>query len=104
MHRSGTSALTGALHALGVPLGAPLLPPNFANERGYWELADVVVIDDGVLVRLGAAPMEVEALPEGWETSPLAAEAVRLLVDLLRRNFEGEPLWAIKDPRICILL
>jgi len=104
MHRSGTSALTGALHALGVPLGAPLLPPNFANERGYWELAGAVAIDDGVLLRLGASAMEVDDLPEGWDESPLADEAARLLVDILRRNFENEPIWAIKDPRICVLL
>src|SRR5439155_11899591 len=58
----------------------------------------------GLLLRLGASAMEIDALPESWEASPIADEAARLLGDLLDRNFENAPLWAIKDPRICVLL
>jgi hypothetical protein len=39
MHRSGSSALAGALELLGVPLGGPLMPPARDNERGFFELA-----------------------------------------------------------------
>jgi hypothetical protein len=42
MHRSGTSALTGMLHHLGVALGEHLMPASADNPRGYWEHSDVV--------------------------------------------------------------
>ena len=43
-------------------------------------------------------------LPAGWEDGLPARTARERLRDVLRRNFDGVPLWAVKDPRICILL
>ena len=37
MHRSGTSALAGMLHHLGVALGDRLMKATLDNPRGYWE-------------------------------------------------------------------
>jgi GT2 family glycosyltransferase len=104
MHRSGTSALTGCLRFLGVPLGRPLMPSNAANEKGFFEHMEVVAIHDELLMRLGAGPLDVSCLPEGWETSESAKAAALRLRNLLRRNFEGVPVWAVKDPRLCVLL
>ena len=104
MHRSGTSALAGCLHLLGVPLGEPLMPANFANERGYFEHANVVAIHDELLGALGTSALGPAPLPAGWERGLPARTARKRLRDVLRRNFGRVPLWAVKDPRLCILL
>lgn len=104
MHRSGTSALAGCLSRLQVPLGEPLLPANFANERGYFEHADVVAIHDELLRSLGSSALTPAPLPVGWMETPAARAAKGRLRDVVRQNFAGAPLWALKDPRLCILL
>ena len=53
MHRSGTSALTGLLHRLGVVLGEHLLPASEDNPRGYWENADIVAVHERLMASLG---------------------------------------------------
>ena len=104
MHRSGTSALAGALHLLGVPLGEPLVPPGRDNERGFWELAEVVEVHEDLLASFGASHLDLTKLPEGWLASEAAREARGRLLEILRRNFENVPLWAVKDPRLSIFL
>lgn len=104
MHRSGTSALTGCLDILGVSLGAPLMPANYDNERGYFELAEVVTIHDELLGSFGASALDLTKLPANWASQPTARGAQERLYDVLRRNFDGKPLWGVKDPRLCVLL
>ena len=53
MHRSGTSALTGMLHRLGVALGEHLMPATNDNPRGYWEHADIVKVHERLMAALG---------------------------------------------------
>ncbi|HSB35622.1 MAG TPA: glycosyltransferase, partial [Thermoanaerobaculia bacterium] len=104
MHRSGTSALAGCLYHLRVRFGGPLLPANFANEKGYFEHAEVVAIHDELLRRLGTSALDPLPLPDGWEKGPAAQAARERLRALLFRNFGGASLWAVKDPRLCSLL
>lgn len=104
MHRSGTSALAGCLHLLGVPFGEPLLPANFANEKGYFEHVEVVAIHDELLRSLGTSALDPRPLPAGWEEGLFARAARERLHDVLHRNFGGAAFWAVKDPRLCILL
>ncbi|HJX24749.1 MAG TPA: hypothetical protein VJ252_01225, partial [Chthoniobacterales bacterium] len=54
MHRSGTSALCGALDLLGVDFGERLMPANHANEKGYWEHEEIVRFHDDLLSSLGS--------------------------------------------------
>ena len=49
MHRSGTSALTGALAKSGATPGAHLMPPTTDNPEGYWECAPVARLNDELL-------------------------------------------------------
>lgn len=41
-HRSGTSALMGACHLLGITLPTNLYLADEANPKGYWEPKEVV--------------------------------------------------------------
>src|SRR5579885_3328643 len=104
MHRSGTSALAGMLHHLGVALGPDLRPPSPDNPRGDWEHAGVVDIDQRLMVGLGWAWDDLRPLPEGCETAAPARRAAGELSALLARDFAGAPLWGVKDPRLCRLL
>jgi len=104
MHRSGTSALTGALGALG--LGTP---PDHdrvhwaESNPEHWESASLTVYDDDVLADLGGSWDAPPELVTGWESSrvirstpPPATVAARAFPD------PGPVVW--KDPRLCLLL
>ncbi|MFZ2008260.1 MAG: glycosyltransferase [Stellaceae bacterium] len=103
MHRSGTSALTGLLHRLGVVLGEHLLPASEDNPRGYWENADIVAVHERLMASLGWTWDDIRSLPAGFERSEPAREAARDLLALARRDFAGAALWGLKDPRLCRL-
>src|SRR5271166_6443184 len=104
MHRSGTSALAGTLHHLGVGLGARMMQASPDNPRGYWEHSDVVAINHGVMAELGRAWDDLRPLPAGWAHSEAALRAGRKLSTVLTRDFSEAPLWGLKDPRLCRLL
>jgi hypothetical protein len=104
MHRSGTSALAGALARLGVELGPRLIEAAPDNPLGYWEHAGVVEIHDRLLHALGSSWEDPRELPAGWLEHPAALEAARALEALLAADFARSPLWAVKDPRLCRFL
>ena len=104
MHRSGTSAVAGCLHRLGVDFGPRLMPATEDNARGFYEHVDIVNLHDRLLLALGGAWDETRPLPPGWQhddalTGPYRAE----LLTLLHRDLPAAP-WGIKDPRLCRLL
>lgn len=104
MHRSGTSAVTGALALRGVFLGHDLMPPGPDNPKGFWEHAGVVAIHERLLDALQRGWDDPRPLPEGWLDAPATAVAREQLRELLLAEFGGQPLWAMKDPRLCRLL
>jgi hypothetical protein len=104
MHRSGTSAIAGALHAGGIAMGDEerFLPrPNAENPRGFYENFDARRINDAVLARAG-----YEA--KSWEVEIPAARDSWLLrcrrSYLLRRYCARYRYWGWKDPRTCLTL
>lgn len=104
MHRSGTSATTGALRMCGVGLGGELVPAAADNRLGYWENARAVAIHEQLLAELERSWDDVRALPAGWLDSAAAARATAGIEALIDAEFAAEPLWAVKDPRICRFL
>ncbi|RUL73091.1 hypothetical protein [Dyella choica] len=104
MHRSGTSALAGALKLTGVSLGRRLLEPGQDNPKGYWEHRDAVVIHEQLLEALGRRWDDVRPLPDKWMLSDAAQMARSQIADLIQREFEDAEVWAVKDPRMCRLL
>jgi O-antigen biosynthesis protein len=104
MHRSGTSALTGMLHRLGVALGDRLMAATPDNPRGYWEHGDIVAIHERLMTALGWGWDDIRSLPRGFELQEPAQAARRALTAILTRDFAGMPLWGLKDPRLCRLM
>lgn len=103
MHRSGTSALTGALHSLGLELchvSDLYTAPD--NPEGHYESRTLIAANDLLLARRGGS----------WARPPLVGDAAfretpLRVVSRLRRDFfrvhpnEG---WLAKDPRLCLTL
>ena len=103
MHRSGTSAVSGLLNALGVPAPDDRLPPDRHNPKGYFEGAQVVAFHERVLAELGWPSDDPLPIDEGWLASPLFDRSVQDLETLIAREFAGAPLRLFKDPRLCRL-
>jgi hypothetical protein len=104
VHRSGTSALAGALAAAGAECGQPLLPANDGNPLGYWELAPVVELNDRVLAALQRRWHDITPLPAGWQNVPAVRELEGEAADLLSRQFAQGDFALLKDPRLCLTM
>jgi hypothetical protein len=104
MHRSGTSALAGALARLGVALGPRLVEAAPDNPLGYWEHAGVVQAHERLLHALGSSWEDPRELPAGWLAHSAARAAADEIDSLLGEDFADAPLWAVKDPRLCRFL
>jgi hypothetical protein len=106
MHRSGTSAVTRALTALGVDLGERLMPPvEGQNPKGYFEDIDVVHLNQRLVAALGT----------DWDTlSPVSPRDVEMLrsreffldaIELVREKTGGaHRVVGFKDPRLSRLM
>jgi len=100
MHNSGTSILTEILHKNGVFFGANMqhFESNFfsifINDRiilggkGNWAKLPILSVDKVLSHESSVAPI----IKAHW------------LADYLQWGYDGESLWGIKDPRLCILL
>jgi predicted nucleic acid-binding Zn-ribbon protein len=104
MHRSGTSALTGALVRAGAHPGVTLLPATADNPEGYWECAPVVRLNDELLKRLGARWDSIVPFPAGWVSLPAVAALKPDAQRIIATEFGGTRLAVLKDPRLCRLL
>ena len=104
MHRSGTSAIAGALGVLGVPLGTRLIDASADNAGGYWEHRDAVLLDEHLLHALEMDWDDPRELPPRWLDSDASMQAGGEIRALAADEFQNAPLWALKDPRLCRLL
>ena len=105
MHRSGTSALTGALASMGVHVGDEdeLTQTNWQNQKGFFERRDAREICDMLLHQSGADWWKVsnfEPDNANFDVVQRSRVAIRKLV--ARLNEHGT--WALKEPRLCLLL
>ncbi len=109
MHRSGTSAVAGVLHALGYQLTQEddLLPPDSHNERGYFESKALALLNGRLLSLFGGGwdrPPSWKSLDQGLaklvEDPAVVKGALRVLLGVTPA--EGPFVW--KDPRLCLTL
>lgn len=105
MHRSGTSALTGLLRLMGCYVGRDdvLMPVKEDNPKGYWERMDVYRLNDELLAALGEEWHTAAAVDPG-ELDGTAAPAFGERMDGVVQDLEAHRPWALKDPRLCLLL
>lgn len=103
MHRSGTSALTRVLNLLGCALPGDLLGANPSNPTGHWESRRALEINDALLHGLGREWNDLRAMPADWLGSDPAALARGRIAEFVRAEAGSAPLWALKDPRLCLL-
>ena len=94
--RSGTSAITRGLQALGVELGDRLKAPTQKNPTGFFEDRDLLRIAKRMRSELGLRAESVSLVdPSDWsraEVDALADEAV----STIRNRFVQHPIWGFK--------
>jgi len=104
MHRSGTSAITRGLQALGVNLGDRFLPPQEDNRKGFWEDIDICALNVEMLTVIGSDWYHVAPI-EAANVEELCKEGYLMrAVELLRSKVTSAPIFGFKDPRVAKLL
>ena len=105
MHRSGTSAVTGALGHLGLSLPAPNdLVSGRPDNPIHYESQALTVVDDALLRAWGGSWSAPPLLPAGWERAPTTLTLVGRARDAAVTAYPGGGPLAWKDPRLCLLL
>lgn len=102
--RSGTSAITRAIDAVGVDLGDNLRPGGGKNPTGFFEDQDLLALNKRLKRLLEIRGDSVRLIEEAeWQAPPvkaLQAEAVALI----RKRFGSSPVWGYKYGRTLRLL
>lgn len=81
-----------------------MLPPKFDNRHGYWEHQRIFELHERLLSQAGSSWHDYRPMPPGWRDRP-EVEAIRgELAAFVEDEFRDEPLWGVKDPRLCSLL
>lgn len=105
MHRSGTSATTGALRCLGIQLGKKLYTGHQnINAKGYFEHSDIADTNEEALLALSSGWDDILLKPDNWWRSEVLHPYTNKMRQYIRKDFSKSQLWAIKDPRVCRLL
>ncbi|HTW97939.1 MAG TPA: hypothetical protein VMD59_04135, partial [Acidimicrobiales bacterium] len=107
MHRSGTSAVAGALSHLGFapPRPGDLMEHRPDNPRGHFESRSLSELDEAVLARLGGSWERPPALAEGFELDAALDDLAAAAPGVLDRAFlptDSKVIW--KDPRLSLVL
>jgi hypothetical protein len=104
MHRSGTSAITRGLQALGVNLGDSLLPPVAGdNQKGYFEDFEINKLNIELLTSLGSDWHDLSLIPAATFDQENVAPFKLRAIELIRARLGHRP-YALKDPRMARLL
>lgn len=107
MHRSGTSAIAKSIVDLGAYPGDNLIPGDEENEKGYWEDADIVALNDAILKMFNMKWYSIDnPMLNRFETFLPLYES-RFFQDALKiinKHLEVSETILIKDPRISLLL
>ena len=104
MHRSGTSALSGVLHILGMDIGRDKMGAAEENPKGFFENNQITFLNDRVMHHLGFAWDDPFPFPSDWWQQDCLAEYQQQFIEILETEFATTQLIGFKDPRICVLL
>lgn len=102
MHRSGTSALAGALSRLGINFATPddELHRSLDNPNGFFERTSILNFSDTLLSAQPWAWDKVDLRPLNTEKISAHINEARCIVDEL----SNDGAVGIKDPRSCLLM
>ena len=101
MHRSGTSAVSGALTKLGCGSPKTLMAAGGDNPRGYFESAAMARFHDELLQSAGSHWSDWRPFNPDWRRSSVAGQFLQRAKDLFAAEFGNLPLPILKDPRVC---
>lgn len=104
MHRSGTSAVAGVTRALGATPPRTLLPGDPDNARGYWESVPLIDAADDLLASIDSSWDDWRQVDPQWCASAEAQPFRDRFREILKSEFGDDPLFVVKDPRLCRLL
>ena len=104
MHRSGTSAVSGVLHILGVDLGPKLMQAAPDNPKGFWEHDEIVAVHERLLGALNLSWNDLDPFPHNWWKNKAVRPFRDELQAIIQRDFAESMLWGLKDPRMCRLM
>lgn len=104
MHRSGTSAVMGALNILGLRIGTEVIAANEYNPKGYFEHSGVISVNENILTILDSSWDDLFPLPHMWWHRPHLQESRIKIREILEREMKDSSRIGIKDPRLCRLL
>jgi hypothetical protein len=94
--RSGTSAVTRGLAALGVDLGSRLKAPSAKNPTGFFEDQDLLERAKRVRSALGLRTESVSLVDaEAWRRADLESFA-KETAETIRERFGASPVWGFK--------
>ena len=105
MHRSGTSAITRGLKALGVDLGDHLMQAiSGNNDKGFWEDLDIYAFNNELLNCISHDwHSNVPITQSEFDRKDLSSLRQRA-VELLRQKTQSASVFGIKNPHIARLL
>jgi len=104
MHRSGTSAITRSLKAIGINLGGKFVPTAGDNERGFWEDSDIVAFNDVLLSKLGYQWYGNTVIGSlNWDNDIIKSAKQKAIV-MLEEKLLQSGVFAFKDPRTAVLI
>jgi len=96
--------MAGALGLRGVPLPAQLMQANQNNPRGYFESQPIYALHEELLASVGSSWDDVcFSFDRHLDTGHLNRWVDRF-AEAIREEYADEPLFVLKDPRICRLL
>ncbi|GJD62338.1 sulfotransferase family protein [Methylobacterium frigidaeris] len=101
MHRSGTSALSGALGIFGGCLPKSLPPPNESNKKGFFESTKILEFHHRLLHSVGTTWFDWSKIPTAWYETAECEQFRHELKDIIAAEFDSSGAMIIKDPRIC---
>lgn len=99
MHRSGTSAITRGLQALGVELGDRLMPGEESNPKGFSEDQDICQLNCELLHALGSDWHHLSPISLGAMDAQQEKQFFFRAFGLLLQKSRQRGIFGFKDPR-----
>lgn len=103
MHRSGTSLVTKALNVVGAQLGSSLIPPAEDNPKGFFEDEDCFRLNEAILKQLNLRWDIPVLLSEQDLSDQILKPFIKDAAYLLKTRLQTTDVFALKDPRLCLL-